>query len=295
MNFGDQTAIVVTTYYPTWYKGKIKSIAEIDKVRGDIALQFIDSVGREGYHLVLVDGKSSESFLSEISRVGKVHIVEQEMKRSPRKRLALRIASAIPSVKAIVLTEPEKLSLIPSIPLITKPIQEGNADIVIPKRNDALFRLTYPPFQYDSETKANKRFNEMLRSYPLLSRQSDDFDAFFGPRVMKNEKDVVEMFIQKFAIDKNMVSPKIKHFDPEEYGNTLYFPIALALRAGLRVVNVEIPFSYPQKQKENEEQGSKKTFVEKRNEQSEGILANVDYFLSSLKEKDALKIGNAVR
>lgn len=194
MNFGDQTAIVVTTYYPTWYKGKIKSIAEIDKVRGDIALQFIDSVGREGYHLVLVDGKSSESFLSEISRVGKVHIVEQKMKRSqrsPRKRLALCIASAIPSVKAIVLTEPEKLSLIPSIPLITKPIQEGNADIVIPKRNDALFRLTYPPFQYDSETKANKRFNEMLRSYPLLSRQSDDFDAFFGPRVMKNEKDVV--------------------------------------------------------------------------------------------------------
>lgn len=103
------------------------------------------------------------------------------------------------------------------------------------------------------------------------------------------------MFIQKFAIDKNMVSPKIKHFDPEEYGNTLYFPIALALRAGLRVVNVEIPFSYPQKQKENEEQGSKKTFVEKRNEQSEGILANVEYFLSYLKEKDALKIGNAVR
>jgi hypothetical protein len=66
-------------------------------------------------------------------------------------------------VKAIIITEAEKNSIIDYIPLLTKPILDGQADIIIPERDVNLFKKTYPKYQYQSEIEGNKLYNEIKK------------------------------------------------------------------------------------------------------------------------------------
>ena len=64
-----EIAIAASTYYPKWYKGKLRSIKHIDKVRGDLAIEFFKEAKKRGYQIVVVDGKSSKTFRKEIKNV----------------------------------------------------------------------------------------------------------------------------------------------------------------------------------------------------------------------------------
>lgn len=47
---------------------------------------------------------------------------------------------------------------------ISRSILEGNADIVIPKRNPALFEQSYPEYMRLSELKVNKTYDYIMNA-----------------------------------------------------------------------------------------------------------------------------------
>ena len=272
-------AIALTCFYPNWYRGKLRSIKHTDKVRGDLALEFIKNALSLGCNVVVVDGKSAKNFRKTLLQTLNVNVIlRRSIKRSPAKRQAFKKASQIEGVKIIIATEPEKVSLLKSLDKITKPILKDNTDIVIPKRNNELFAQTYPKYMYESETEGNQLYNEQLKANNLL-KNDDAFDFFFGPRAFRNEPKILRLFMKKFKLKIASKGIPAQFLDPEELSNASFFPLILALRKKLKVLSVEIHFSYPKLQKENEEIGSREYFVEKRKNQRLGLLLELIYFL----------------
>ena len=278
--------IVAITSYPKWYRGKLRSIKHTDKIRGDLALELARKARDIGYQIVIADSKSTRTFRKEVNKIPGVLLVRRRSeKRSPSKRQALRKASKLTNVKVIVLTEPEKVSLVQdSIPLIAEPILNGKADIVVPKRNDRLFIKTYPSYQYESEVEGNKTYNEELRSHKLININDEDLDMFFGPRAFANTKQIISLFMKRYGFRIAHASFPKWYFDAEEQSNTSYFPIVAALKTGFRVKSIEVPFKYPYTQKQNEERGSRELFLEKRKGQRIGIIVELLHFVAFLEK-----------
>jgi len=277
-------AIVVITYYPDWYQGKLRSIKQTDKIRGDLAIDFLKKTSQLGYNVIVGDGKSSKSFLKVISQMPNLVIFKsRSSKRFGRKKQIIKHASKLPKVQVIIMTEPEKISIIDNISALTEPILNGQADIVIPKRENSFFEKTYPKYQYQSEIEGNKLYNEILRTNGFL-KDNKDLDLFFGPRVFLNQSNIVSLFIKRFKLKINKEAFLDYYFDIEDYSANLFFAIILALKKKFRIKSVEIPFSYPKIQKENEENGSRKTFEEKRKFQKLTILIELLYFIAHLRK-----------
>lgn len=275
-------AFAVITYYPKWHLGRVRSVADTDKIRGDLALEFLRKATELGYQVVVVDGKSSKSFRRELKKFPNVKSTGRNgFKRSPAKRRAFKIASQLPDIKVIIATEAEKISLIDCVPEIIKPILGGKADIVIPGREDKLFKETYPDYMYNSEVEGNKLYLEKLAEHGFIA--DPRLDLFFGPRAFANNPKVLGLFLKKsFSGLKSRPSDK-QYFDPEEYANAQFFPIVYAYQKKLRVMPVEVPFVYPKIQKDNEMRGAKNYFEEKRKAQRLGILLELMHLLNYLK------------
>ena len=278
-------AVAMATSYPKWYRGKLRSIKHTDKIRGDLALESIQKALESGYKVVVVDGGSSKTFRKSLSLLGCTKlIIRKPIKYSSRKRKAIRIAAKLSNVKVIVLAEPEKASLVKDyIPDIVKPILNDNVDVVVLKRNLQLFESTYPDYQYESEIEANNLYNENLKSNNLLDAK-EDFDWFFGPRAFKNDPKIISLFMKQYSIVYDNFSLPKDYFDPENYSNILFFPIIQAIKKGLKVTSVEVPFSYPVLQKENEDTGDRELFMEKRRSQRLGLLVELMHFISYLEK-----------
>src|SRR3989344_5135648 len=245
----NEVAFTLTTFYPNWYKGKLRSIKHTDKIRGDLAIEFTTKATKLSHKVVIVDGKSSKSFKKTVSTNPNVIIKNRRtQKRSPAKRQAFKIASSLENIKVIFATEPEKVDILDNIEKIITPILENKADIVIPKRDDNLFQTSYPKYQYESEVEGNKLYNEYLRANQLLRQSDSDLDMFFGPRAFLNDKKILSLFMKKFKIKVKKFEIESELFDPEELSNASFFPIVTALKKKLKVVSVEIPFTYPKLQ-----------------------------------------------
>lgn len=276
-------AFALITYYHKWYRGKLRSIKHTDKVRGDLALEFFRKAAKIGYRVVVADGKSSKTFRKELTQIdGLIIIKRRSLKRSIARRQVIKKISKLPGVKVITITEPEKISLLDFIPQMTKPIAEEKTEIVIPKREDRLFKKTYPPYMYESEIEGNKLYNEILRTHGFLKNR-EDFDMFFGPRIFVNSSKIVRLFTKPYHLKIAKNSYLNSYFDFEDYSTTQYFPLILALKKGVKILSAEIPFSYPKLQKDNEERGERKHFEEKRKYQRLSILIDLLYFLNSLR------------
>jgi len=278
-----EIAIVLITSYPKWYKGVLKSIKHTDKVRGDLALEFLKTATVAGYQIVIVDGKSAKTFRKELQTFENIRVINRRIaKRSPSKRIGMRVASKLPDVEVIILTEPEKTSLLDFVPEITQPILEKQADIVIPKREERLFKSSYPRYMYESEMEGITIYNEALFAHGLLTPEIKDFDSFFGPRAFRNEKKILSLFLSRYTYSTSKYKPASELFDPEEYSNAQGFPIVRALKRKMKIKSVTIPFVYPKLQKENEEAAAKDAFFEKRRLQRVSLLVDLFHFLSFL-------------
>lgn len=276
-------AITLITQYPRWYQGKLRSIKHTDKIRGDLALTFIQKAAEGKYHVIVADGKSSKSFRKKVGSITGIRLIKRtNHKRAPCRRQTIQAAKKLPCVKVIIASEPEKVSLLDFIPQLVTPILYGTAHIVIPKRQIEEFKRSYPPFQFASETEGNNLYNEYLRLHKLLHEKNEDLDLFFGPRVYRNDPKVISLILKRAYFQLgNHTFPK-EYFDPEELSNASFFPIVLALKNHLHVVSCTIPFVYPPLQKENEEIGEKEEFEEKRRFQKLGLLVELMHFMSSL-------------
>lgn len=276
--------IAVITSYPKWYKGKLRSIKHTDKVRGDLALEFVQKAIDQGLPIVISDGRSAKTFVRELQLIPGVMVVRRKTKGSGEgKRVVIDKASKMLGVEVIVLTEPEKVSFITHcLQKSVEPILRGNADIVIPKREDSLFKSTYPRYMYESEVEGNGIYNEAIRANNLLPEELYDMDTFFGPRVFRNNKNMVQLFKRKYHFSGYSLLEKL--YDPDKYSNVQYFPLLNAFKKKLKVISVEVPFTYPRLQKENEDVGQRELFIAKRNLQRVSILIDLMHFLSFLKK-----------
>jgi len=122
----------------------------------------------------------------------------------------------------------------------------------------------------------------MLRSYKVSD--TGEFDMFFGPKAFYNTAKIKSLFMKKYSFKIEKSSAKPGFFDLEDYSNSLYFPVVLALLKGYKVKSVEIPFKYPKIQKENEEKGSRNLFIEKRENQRLSLIIELIYFITSLRK-----------
>lgn len=275
-------AIAMITHYPHWYRGKLRSIKNSDKVRGDLALETIQKAKNLGYEVVVADGESSKTFRKALGKIEGVYLIKRRsMKRRLAKRQAIKKASNIPGVKVIVVTEPEKVSLIADcISILVQPVLDNRGDIVLPKRNQELFIRTYPQYQVDSETEGNILYNEILRTHGLLQTNAENMDIFFGPMVLKNSRHILSLFMKNYPFKIRISSKAHQFFQEDEYG---FIPTVYALKKGLKVKSVEVPFSYPNKQKQNEIAVAKELFITKRRNQKMSILIDLLYFTHYLK------------
>lgn len=284
--------IAVTTYYPTWYEGKIEDIGDIDKIRGDLSLKFIAKANDSGMEIVVIDGESSLAFRKKLRELKSVQtFLHRGFKRSPARRKAIEKLAALSHIRCIILTEPEKLSLLSANCLINivKPILVNDADIVIPRRNSKLFKETYPDFQYRSERSGNSKIHRTLKRYGIYNGHKV-FDFFFGPSVFKNDSRMISLYQNIFSLKMRKKTLLNEYLDPEEFSDTLFFPPIIALVKGYCVRSVTIPFTYPSIQKQNEEIGAKKIFLEKRRSQQLGVLIQIKHLSLFLSHNAASKL-----
>ena len=171
---------------------------------------------------------------------------------------------------------------------------DGGADVVVPKREDSLFRKTYPDYMYESEMEGNLIYCEALRANGLLSSHEEDLDVFFGARVFKNDAKLLKFLFSDY--EGNPFNSLLEHklFNLEEYSNSQFFPVVKALLKKKKVVSITVPFRYPERQKENEEKGDKQFFILKRRYQRLTILIELMHFLGFLSHKKTRKIQKTV-
>lgn len=238
--FRKRISVVTTTFYEN-----------IGQTRFHLACQTVGNAAACGYYVTIVDGSvrrdavtSEETSHAEIQQAfrwagGTVQRQAPGTKTGASRRQAF---GAAPEADVHVWTEPEKTDLIRHVPAIIKPILDGEADIVVPKRTERSFD-SYPKYQVDSEQLANTVFAEVT-GLPL--------DVMFGPVAFSDK------FTRYFV-----------NCDPTDYGgaDTYIQQIALmvALSKGARVRSVEIDFFYPSVQYA-EEDGNEE-MVKKRKSQ----------------------------
>jgi len=281
-------AITMTTSYPSWYSGSPRSVADTDKTRGDLGLELIRRAADKGYRVVLADTGSPKGEVLSLP----VKLLERKADgtRAKGRRLAIQTASTIEGIGVIVRTEPEKTSLLDSVSDIVLPILRGQADIVMPKRRIEDFQASYPPYMFESETQANRRYNKILRDFNILKEGDEDLDIFFGPTVIGNKPEAIALFLEEFAYDPDTTVPKEvrKYVSPDDFSNSQMYAVVKALELGMRVKSVEIPFAYPPSQRENEMVNMDK-FKNKRKTQKWSILDELVLFIRYLRDPDSPK------
>ncbi len=283
-NFDSKSiAISIITHYPRWYKGKLRSIKHTDKIRGDLSIEFVKKAALNDYQVVVADKASPKTYRNNLKKIpGLILIKRKTDTRSDGRRLVLKKTSTLPNIKIIILTEPEKISLLDSVDSITKPVFDGDAEIVVPKRENYLFAKTYPDYMYDSEVEGNILYNEILRTNKIFT-ENEDFDLFFGPRVLINKKNIVRLFTKKYGLKILKNTSLDKYLNFEDHSATQFFPVVLGLKKKIKIKSVTVDFKYPLIQKKNEEVGKKDFFEEKRKYQRMSILIELLYFLNYLK------------
>ncbi|OGK43726.1 hypothetical protein A2957_00375 [Candidatus Roizmanbacteria bacterium RIFCSPLOWO2_01_FULL_38_11] len=284
----DSIAIFTTTYYPEWYPGKLQDHREgnVDKIRGDLAIQTVMAARQKGHQLVIIDGGSSADFCQMLTDQGITPSPERERGMSASRRQGMSEATNLQGAEILCWVEPEKLSFVTGcLPIAAQPIAQGEADIVIPQRDEAAFG-TYPDYQVVYEQRANRAWNKLLRIAGLRSDKDNDLDAWFGPRVLRNAPEVVECFLGKYEVRPPEEIGEIsetsarRYVKPELWPNSTFLPIITALHKGLRVVGQQVPYRHPAEQTQSEQDSP--AFIEKRKLQYFDILVSTIHYIHLL-------------
>jgi hypothetical protein len=282
-----EIGIATATFYPGWYAGGIGDNPTADKIRGDIALATMGEAMEKGYQSVVVDGGSAAEFLDALKKTGVTVEPQKEKGMSASRRQAFEAVSGLEGVSVVSWTEPEKTSIVADcIPYAVQPIINGDADIVIPTRDDAAF-ATYPEYQADFETTSNHLWNNILRRHGLIPNDAPDLDVWIGPRFFRNDPNIVRLFEDRYEFVADTVSG-LKKDAPELWPDALFIPIVAALKSGCRVMGVNVPYRHPAAQTAFEQNSEE--FRQKRASQQENILKTTIHFIRLLEDSPGARI-----
>lgn len=244
-------AIATTVLYPN-FTGEGNGG---DNIRGRLALKSLESAARMGYQVVAVDDGCSGQFRQNLERRN-VHILEGGLGMSSGRRQALRAASELEDVKVLAWIEPEKSDFFATgLGVASAPLLKDEADLVIPSRSPESFD-NYPSYQIKTEQRGNGEVNSFLREHSLLKPEDQDLDYWFGPRLLQNKPELVELFMERYL-----------YCDPESLVDrwVLMIPVIAALERGFRVKSVPVNYTHPVEQRTAEE--GDENFNRKRDEQ----------------------------
>lgn len=278
-----QLVIASSTLYKDWYPGEKISLKDVDKLRGDTAIDSFRRAVDKGFKVIDIDAGSNPSFVDTLSAAG-VKVVEQpRVGLSESRRQGIILASAL-NPAAILTTEPEKPSLIDSVDELLKPIIEGRADIVIAQRNQMAFD-SYPPTQAGIEKKANKLANNILKKHGLLSEDALDLDLWMGPRMLRNDPKIIDLFLRRYDF-KKLGSSLDSVIDLERWSNALFLPVVEALSQGFRVVGLPISYKHPEIMTESET--GLREFDRKREIQFKGIIISIIEMVKKIEQEKGI-------
>lgn len=270
--------IATSTFYPNWNPNEInKSLSTL--TRGKLALETIKEAVGKGYQVVIVDGGSGDLFVSQAKNLGAMVFNQDKNGMSPGRRQAFREASNLSEAKVICWTEPEKISIVKDcLPDAITPILLNDADIVVPKRNDASFS-TYPKYQAKIEKQANGLWNKILRRNGLLTDATEDIDIWFGPKLFRNDPKILSLFLARYSLAETKFG-LYKDANPEDWADAVMLPIIAALKEGYRVKSVLVSYIHPPEQTKLE--ANNEFFDEKRRKQFRSIIAISSEFVRFL-------------
>lgn len=270
---GHVIGIATTTFYPKWYPGE-DTDQSTDKVRGDLALQMIGEASKKNFQVNVVVGDQNQAFRDALSQIQGVAVTEEKEKgMSGSRRQALKEVSQRDGVKVFCWVEPEKVSIVEDcLPEAARLIIEGKTDIVIPSR-DAEGFATYPGYQADFEQKANKKWNQIVKAHGLYPVEAPDLDMWIGPRFIKNDPELLDLFMQKREYDRQApIANSGRVHNADLWAGAIFLPIMRAMDAGYRVVSVPVPYRHPQRQTEQELGQDGPEFKKKRELQYHNII-----------------------
>lgn len=274
-------ALVTTTFYPNWYPGSPSESENSDKVRGDLALRMLSEARGKGFQLVVVDGVNNQRFKEALRRIDINPLPEIDKGMSASRQQGFREAHILEGVKVICWLEPEKVSISRDcLPEAVIPILKGETDIVVPKRNEDLFKETYPDYQVRFEQDSNRIWNAILRKYGLRSKSDPDLDVWFGPKFFRNDPAILSIFTDKYSFEPNPDLVHHKIIKPELWPNVISFPIIVALHNGFRVLSLEVPYKHPAEQTTLEQ--SSDEFRRRREVQQRNIILSSEFFVRNL-------------
>ena len=223
-------------------------------VRARLAVDAAREAQRLGIPMLAVDASTTGSDLPAALRALGVTVHKQTFKG--RKGAALRegIAVAVGMLSeggVIVYSEAEKVGLVRFIPDIAaacrmeKHGELGGAGnertaIVVPRRNREQFEATYPAEQVASETFANLHLDNLARAhcpeaFAKVAAGKGSLDWTVGPFALRKEHAGLWLECEGDLWDAQLV------------------PIIHAVRKGLRVDELILPYEHPEEMKREEE------------------------------------------
>lgn len=279
-------AIVTTTFYKT-FSGENRDTSDDDELRGELALKTLSLAKEKGYQIALVDGGSSSAFLEQLQRAGITPSSQKIAGMSESRQQGFEEASKLEGVEFICWIEPERISIIKDCLLeAVRPLRDGRADVVVPKRDSESLK-TYPDYQAESEQRANKIWNAILKKQGLLPEEAEDLDVWFGPKLFKNDPELVKIFLERYEFKKrNLKLDEIVR--PGMWSNSNFFPIVNALAKGYRVMSVSVPYRHPAEQTRLEQDSDE--YRRKREAAFRDITTSAIHLVRLLK-KDPKKTG----
>jgi hypothetical protein len=274
----DQVGIATATMYPSWQPGEPAELTA-DKVRGDLALTTVNLAREQGYKVVVVDGGSSSEFVQALQATGAIVETQTEKGMSAGRRQAFQSVSQLDNVSVVCWTEPEKVSMIRDCLAETaKAVLDDQADIAVPSRDEAAF-ATYPDYQAEFEQESNRDWNRILQRHDILPASAEPIDAWIGPRVFKNEPDVLKLFMERYQFAGEQQSGLGKDH-PDLWSNAIFLPIIAALAKRYRVKSIPVPYRHPAEQTAIERDSPE--FRAKRALQQKSIMTASIHFIRLL-------------
>ncbi len=212
-----------------------------EEFRKKLAICTIKEAKKLGYAVIVIDDGSDKLFVDTILAEGvEVFPNKGSTYGSGRKEA---ISAGFDTDKHVVaIIEPEKFSFVKNIAASAKPILDGKADIVIPKR---LSLKSYPVMQQHSESFVNIIWKKLTGL---------DLDIMFGPQMISHDA------------CKFYTSYDGKYGDKWD---ALIIPIIKAIKDGMRCISSDVDFEYPTEQKDFED--AHFMFAMKRLEQAYNI------------------------
>lgn len=209
--------VALTTYYP--------SLSNSDLCRMKLAEKTINLLAKHEFKTIILDGGSHQNFLKILQKYP-IEYYQQKTKSIGQGKREVIQKTLDKQAEIIILMEPEKVDFVKNIKYLASFIEENKADIVIPKRKSL---KSYPLIQQHTETICNIYYKKLFNL---------DVDICFGPVLFKRD-------VAKYYVNYN-----------GKYGDTwdeLHIPVLDAYKNKQRVKSVQIEYTHPKEQREQEE------------------------------------------